>query len=130
VRRGAERVGCANTIPLQIEQFAQAAEFIHPRVRPDGTTLESMIADAAAPAPDPLLEAVEHEQARLVRLAVAQLEKRKREVVRNHFGLGQAEEPLGEVATELHLSPQRTRALEHDALYELRASLELAGIEP
>jgi len=95
---------------------------------PDGTTRESMVADATVP--DPLLQTLEHEQARLVRRAVGQLGKRKREVVSHHFGLGQPEQPLSDVATELHLSPRRTQALERDALYELRASLERTGVEP
>jgi RNA polymerase sigma factor (sigma-70 family) len=95
---------------------------------PDGTTRESMVADATAP--DPLHQTLEHEQARLVRRAVGQLGKRKREVVSHHFGFGQPERPLSDVAAELHLSPRRTQALERDALDELRGSLERAGVEP
>ena len=33
-------------------------------------------------------------------------------------------------AAGLHLSPRRTRAIENDALYELREILEGAGLEP
>jgi RNA polymerase primary sigma factor len=95
---------------------------------PDGTTREGVIADPSAP--DPLLRALEDEQARLTRRAVAQLGQRRRDVVGQRFGLGQPEQRLSDVAAELHLSPQRTRALERDALYELRASLDLAGVEP
>ena len=95
---------------------------------PDGSTRESLVADGSAP--DPLRTALEHEQAELVRRAVAQLNGRKREVISHRFGLDQPEEPLLEIAGRLHLSAERTRAIERDALYELRTRLEVAGVQP
>jgi DNA-directed RNA polymerase sigma subunit (sigma70/sigma32) len=51
-------------------------------------------------------------------------------VVSRHFGLDQPQASIPEIAAELHLSPQRTRAIENDALSELRDILEDAGLEP
>jgi RNA polymerase primary sigma factor len=94
----------------------------------DGTTRENAIADATAP--DPHVEAVEHERARLLRRALRRLGKRQRRVVSRHYGLDEPAASLTEIATELHLSPQRTRAIENEALYELRSMLEGDGLEP
>jgi RNA polymerase primary sigma factor len=91
-------------------------------VLPDGSTLETVVADASAR--DPELETVDHEQAHLVDDAVAHLPKRQREIVSRHFGLGRDEEQIADVAAELHVSQQRARAIERDALYALRERLD------
>jgi RNA polymerase primary sigma factor len=92
----------------------------------DGTTLESVVADPSAP--DPQLEAMEREEAQLVRRAVARLPKQQREVVSRRYGFGGAAKTIAECAAELQLSPQRTRTIERDALYELRVNLAQAEI--
>jgi RNA polymerase primary sigma factor len=97
-------------------------------VLPDGTAREGAIADATVP--DPLEEAVEHERAELVHGALERLGRRRRWVVSRHFGLDRPQASITEIATELHLTPQRTRAIENDALCELRGILEDAGLEP
>jgi RNA polymerase primary sigma factor len=94
----------------------------------DGPTLESLVADRYAH--DPELETLEWEEARLLEAAVERLPTRQGQVVRRHFGLDRAAEPIGHIATGLHLSPQRTRAIERDALSELRAKLEIAEVAP
>jgi RNA polymerase primary sigma factor len=94
----------------------------------DGTAREGAIADATAR--DPLDEAVANERERLVHAAVEHLGKRQRWVVSRHYGLDRPQASLTEIAAELHLSPQRTRAIENDALTELRGLLEDAGLEP
>lgn len=94
----------------------------------DGTAREGAIADETAP--DPLVEAVEHERAQLVHGAVERLGTRQRWVVSRHFGLDQPQASLTQIAHELHLSPQRTRTIENDALCELRGILEGVGLEP
>jgi RNA polymerase primary sigma factor len=94
----------------------------------DGTAREGSIADATAP--DPLDETVEHERVQLVHAAVDRLGTRQRWVVNRHYGLDRPQASITEIAAELHLSPQRTRAIENDALCELRATLEAAGVEP
>jgi len=91
-------------------------------VLPDGSTLQTVVADTSVR--DPELEAVDHEQAALVDDAVAHLPDRQREIVTRHFGLGRDPEDVAEVAAVLHVSQQRARAIERDALYSLRERLD------
>jgi RNA polymerase primary sigma factor len=93
-------------------------------VFPDGSTLETVVADASAR--DPEVETVDHEQARLVDDAVAHLPARQREIVSRHFGVGRDAEQIADVAAALHVSQQRARAIERDALYSLREQLDPA----
>jgi RNA polymerase primary sigma factor len=88
----------------------------------DGSTLEGLVVDSSAR--DPEDETVEHEQAEEVDHAVATLPARQREIVSRHFGLGRDAEQIAEVAAALHVSQQRARAIERDALYTLRDRLE------
>jgi RNA polymerase sigma factor (sigma-70 family) len=90
-------------------------------------SLEQPVEDPSSP--DPCLTALEHERARILRRAVGKLRGGKRLVVCRHYGLGGPEESLVDIASELHVSPQRTRALEQEALAELRESLEEAGLQ-
>ena len=124
----AAEIGLPPSAVVEASRAAVTPVSLDEPLLPDGTTRENMVADATAP--DPLQQTLEHEQARLVHCAVEQLGKRKREVVCHHFGLGQSEQRLSDVAAELHLSPRRAQALERDALFELRASLERTGVEP
>jgi RNA polymerase primary sigma factor len=91
-------------------------------VLPDGSNLESVIADETARNPES--EAVEHEQASMLDAALADLPARQREIVSRHFGLGCTPEDISHVAEDLRLSQQRTRTIERDALYTLRERLE------
>jgi RNA polymerase primary sigma factor len=94
----------------------------------DGSTLESLLPDQAAR--DPEVEAVENELAQRVDDAVVHLPPRQHEIVSRHFGIGRAAEDVADVAADLHLSQQRTRTIERDALYRLRDELErMRGIE-
>jgi RNA polymerase primary sigma factor len=88
----------------------------------DGSPLEASIADSSAR--DPENETVEREEVAEVDDAVAALPARQREIVTRHFGLGGDPEPIAEVAAELHVSQQRVRAIERDALSTLRDQLE------
>jgi RNA polymerase sigma factor (sigma-70 family) len=88
----------------------------------DGSTLEALVSDVSARSPED--ETVEHEQAREVDDAVDSLPGRQRTIVSRHFGLGCEPEQIAEVAAELHVSQQRARAIERDALYALREQLE------
>jgi RNA polymerase sigma factor (sigma-70 family) len=90
----------------------------------DGSTLEALVGDSSAPSPEE--ETVEHEQARAVDDAVESLPGRQRTVVSRHFGFGCEPEQIAEVAAELHVSQQRARAIERDALYALRERLDPA----
>lgn len=68
-------------------------------------------------------EVVEHERARALRAALGRLGDRKRAIVGRHFGLDGAPETLAEIADDLQLSPERTRALKDEALRELAGEL-------
>jgi len=97
-------------------------------ILPDGSSLESVVADPAAS--DPELKALEHEQAELLNAALEKLPERQRRVVSLQWGLGGAPGSNAELAAELKLSPRRTQTIGRDALYELRAALDLAEAAP
>jgi RNA polymerase primary sigma factor len=105
----------ASATPISLDQSVLA----------DGSALEAVVADAAAP--DPEVEVVEHEQADLIDAALAALPERQREIISRHFGFDRTPEEIADVAAALHLSQQRTRAIERDALYALRERLEPAS---
>jgi RNA polymerase sigma factor (sigma-70 family) len=91
-------------------------------VSADGAPLEALVEDATAPQPES--ETLTHERSELVASAVATLPTRQRRVIEAYFGLEGEERSLVELADELHLSPQRARALEQDALHRLWPALE------
>jgi len=118
-------VGLPAATVLETRDIAGATVSLDQSVLPDGSTLEMLVADAAAPNPES--EVVEHEQASRLDAAVAELPARQREILARHFGLGRRAEDIAEVAAALHLSQQRTRTIERDALYTLRERLETDG---
>jgi RNA polymerase primary sigma factor len=87
----------------------------------DGTALGEFFASDATASPEP--QAVEHERAQAVRVALQHLRGRKRTIVNRHFGLDGKPETLTEIAADLNLSPERTRALKDEALHELAGEL-------
>lgn len=92
-------------------------------VSPDGSTLAALVADPAVG--DPALEAIAHEQAEVLALALAQLSEQQRRVVCARWGLGGQKPATGnELAAELGLSPRRTHAIGQEAIFELRKALE------
>jgi RNA polymerase primary sigma factor len=124
----ASATGLTPSAVVEARGVASAAVSLDQPVLPDGSSLDSVVADGAAK--DPELEAVEHEQARRVDTAVSQLPARQREIVSRHFGLGRRPEGLAEVAAALHVSQQRVRAIERDALYALRDRLDTTPQSP
>lgn len=90
----------------------------------DGTALGEQVAADAASLPEAQL--VSSEEVRVVRGAVRHLHGRKRTIVSRHFGLAGKPETLTEIADDLRLSPERTRALKDEALRELAGELEPA----
>ena len=88
-----------------------------------GTALGESLASNASEWPGPEPQAVEHERARAVRAALGRLRGRKRTIVSRHFGLDGEPETLTEIAEDLNLSPERTRALKDEALRELAGAL-------
>lgn len=112
VRAVLEAQASSNT-PLSLDQ----------PVLPDGSTLAALVADPAVS--DPAFEAIAHEQAEVLALALAQLSERQRRVVSARWGLGGQTPATGtELAAELGLSPRRTQAIGQEALFELRKALE------
>lgn len=96
-------------------------------VLPDGSTLAALVADPAVS--DPALQAIAHEQAEVLALALAQLSERQRRVVSARWGLGGKKPASGtELAAELGLSPRRTQAIGQEALFELRKALEPVAV--
>ena len=87
----------------------------------DGTALGEFFASDASAWPEP--QTVAHERARAVRAALRHLRGRKRTIVSRHFGLDGEPETLTEIAGDLNLSPERTRALKDEALRELAGEL-------
>jgi RNA polymerase primary sigma factor len=118
-----EATGLSRAAVVETRSIAAGMVSLDQPVLPDGSTLETVVADASAV--DPEIDAVEHMQAQLVDEAVADLPPRQREIVSRHFGIGCTPEEIAEVASALHLSQQRTRTIERDALYALRDRLEL-----
>lgn len=118
----ARALGLAEAAVLEMRSVAVSPVSLDQPVLPDGSTLEMAVADVAAA--DPAAETVDHEQADLVDAAVAGLPERQREVISRHFGLGRTPEQMADVAHALHLSQQRARAIERDALYALHERLE------
>jgi RNA polymerase sigma factor (sigma-70 family) len=88
----------------------------------DGTKLRDLAAPHAATSPEAQL--VTSEEVRVVRGAVRHLPGRKRTIVSRHFGLAGKPETLTEIADDLRLSPERTRALKDEALRDLAVELE------
>ena len=93
-------------------------------IRPDGCSLETVIADSGVG--DPELTAIEHEQAELLAAALEKLPERQRRILTLRWGIGGPPLTNTEIAAELELSPRRAQEIGSDALYELRATLEPA----
>jgi RNA polymerase primary sigma factor len=87
----------------------------------DATTLESLVGDPRAPSPE--AETLAHEETTLVSEAVRRLPPRQRYVITRHFGFDGEAASIGEIAAEIHVSPQRARAIERAALRELADEL-------
>jgi len=88
----------------------------------NGTLLGESLADST---PSPAIQLDLSEQTRALRDAVGHLRGRKRTIVRRHFGIDSQPETLTEIATDLHLSPERIRALKDEALRELAGELAI-----
>lgn len=114
---------------LEARTAAQAPVSLDEPMLPDGSPLETLLADPAAS--DPAVKTVEREQGALLERALAQLPERERSVVSAQWGLnGAPAASATELAHELKLSPRRTQTIGHDALLSLREQLELAGVTP
>jgi RNA polymerase sigma factor (sigma-70 family) len=117
----------ATNLPCELVTEALAAPF-------DVGSLDALDGPAALVVPDASAdtegEVAAAERERAVRRAVAGLDRRAREIVSRHFGIGRRPETLRRIAADLELSPARTKTLKDDALRELAAVLEPALIAP
>lgn len=86
----------------------------------DGEPLSTRLAD---PAEGPEAQLERREQSRTLHRALRRLRPRKSTIVSRHFGLGGAPESFRDIARDLELSEERTRALNNKALRELSAAL-------
>ena len=91
---------------------------------PDGSALGESVASDATTWPE--AQIVELEQAEALQGALLHLHGRKRTILSRHFGLSGEPQTLTQIADDLHLSPERTRALKDEALRELATELEPA----
>jgi len=87
--------------------------------------LSAFVADEVAP--DPAEEAVDRETHETIAAAIAELPANEQLVVRRHFGLDGAPEPLNDIAAEVGVSPQKARAIKDRALFHLARSLRPAA---
>ena len=119
--------GLTVTAVLEARMATQAPVSLDEPVLPDGSPLESIIADPSAD--DPLAKTLEHEQQRALERALAALPDRKRRVIAARSGLGGAPVvSLASLADELALTPRRVQTIGGDVLYDLRKALEAAGL--
>jgi len=118
----AEATGLRPEAVMELRGLAPIVVSLDQVALPDGSPLESLVADDASP--DPETDTATREETALVDRAVAALPPRQREIVSRHYGLGREPEDIAEVAAELHLSQQRARTIERDALFALRDRLE------
>jgi RNA polymerase primary sigma factor len=88
---------------------------------PDGRTLGERVRGDAGSWPE--AQALDHEQEHALHGALRDLRGRKRTIISRHFGLTGNAEPLTDIADDLRLSPERTRALKDEALRELATKL-------
>ena len=121
----AQLVETTELSPREIaETLAPAAVASLDQEADDGTSLAERIAADLGDGPE--AEAIDHAQTRAVRSALQHLGGRKRTIVSRHFGFGCEPETLTEIADDLQLSPERTRALKDEALRELAGELAAA----
>jgi RNA polymerase sigma factor (sigma-70 family) len=90
----------------------------------DGTPLADHLGGNEEAQPDALV--ISAQERRALRAALRRLRRRKQTIVKRHYGIEGAAETLNEIASDLQLSPERTRALKDEALRELAADLAAA----
>jgi RNA polymerase primary sigma factor len=125
----ADTTGLTVAAVREARRASQATVSLNEPLLPDGSALESLVADPAAG--DPAADTVGHEQGVLLRRALAHLPERQRQVISARWGVDDApERSATELARELKLSPRRTQTIGYDALNALREELELVGAAP
>jgi RNA polymerase primary sigma factor len=120
---GGDELAAATALPaIEVaEALAPTAVLSLDAALPDGTSLGDRLADDPIARPDAL--AVRAVEKRALRTALRRLLPRKQAIVARHYGIGRDPETLAEIAADLRLSPERTRALKDEALRELASDL-------
>lgn len=109
---------------LAPKEVAEALAPLH-LVSLDGVVSDrTPLTDDPAERPDALLVAATERRA--LHSALRRLRPREQTIVVRHFGIDREPETLTEIATDMRLSPERTRALKDEALRELAS--DLAGV--
>jgi RNA polymerase sigma factor (sigma-70 family) len=88
----------------------------------EGSTMLTLMEDPTAE--DPEAEALAAQRRETIETALARLPHRYRHVIERRYGFDPPAASLIELADELHLSPQRIRAIEQAALFRLGRALE------
>jgi RNA polymerase nonessential primary-like sigma factor len=88
---------------------------------PDGSTLADRLADDPAAGPEAVV--VTALETRALRHALRRLRPHLQTIVKRHFGIDREPEALTTIASDLRLSPERTRALKDEALRKLASDL-------
>ncbi len=79
---------------------------------------------------DPEVPTLGHEMHQLVQTEMGGLSQREREVIAGRFGLGDRDpETLDVLATRLHLTRERVRQIQQEAMLKLRRNLARHGVE-
>jgi RNA polymerase sigma factor (sigma-70 family) len=121
----AAATGLSLAAVLQARSVTQAPLSLDEPLLPDGSTLESLIADPAAS--DPAVVMVANDQSERLGRAFAQLSERQRRVITARWGLnGAPVTSVPELARALEVSPRRTEAIGTHALFKLRKALDPA----
>jgi RNA polymerase primary sigma factor len=120
---GIDDLAAATTLPaLEVaEALAPTAVVSLDAQLPDGTPLSDRLADDPSDRPDALTVRGFERQA--LREALRRLRPRKQAIVERNYGIDSEPESLAEIAADLRLSPERTRALKDEALRELASDL-------
>ena len=121
-----EQLAEATALPMDdvVEALGPVAVTSLDQPTRDGRALRDTMPSDAASWPETLV--AERERTRALHGAVLHLARRKRTIVTRHFGLSGDPETLTDIADDLQLSPERTRALKDEALRELAVELEPA----
>ncbi len=120
---GRDELVAATALPAidVAEALAPTAVLSLDATLPDGTPLGDRLADDPTARPDAL--AVRAVEKRALRSALRRLRPRKQVIVERHYGIDRDPETLADIAADLRLSPERTRALKDEALRELACDL-------
>jgi RNA polymerase primary sigma factor len=89
----------------------------------DAPTTTQLVEDGVAgelPSPAAVTQLEQKESAERIQGALDALPERQHELLARHFGIDAPAEELAAIAESLHVSRQRARAIEQDALYRLR----------